>query len=297
MKSRREYEWIPGPATGDSSSTGRPGSISACLVVCNEERTLARCLESLAGAVDEVIVVHDGPCRDRTIEIATGFGCRVIEAPFYGHCERHTPLAYAEARSEWILNLDADEYLSPALADALRGIVQRPDCDGYAFLWKHWDGRRYITHAGPYKLALFRRRVTRMIGLIHVPEEVDGPVRRIPLLLEHRAPGDRRRIRPMLGTWRHRARLQAREYLSSLDTVPRFNYPGTVRWTARRELTNRLSPILIAPAALHTFAFVLSDLWRELGPREALRFASCEAVYRAMVTARVAWYRYIRWPR
>ncbi len=293
---RVEYEWIPEPAAVEPQCLPQPhaGSISACLVVRNEEGTIGRCLESLAGVADEIIVVHDGPCADRTLDIAAQYGCRVIQAPFYGHCERHTPLAYAEATGEWILNLDGDEFLSPALKADLRRIVRDPGVDGYAFLWKHWDGHRYVTEAGPFKLVLFRRRATRMIGIIHAPEEVDGAVRRIALHLEHRPPDGHRRVRSMFRKWRQRGRLQAREYLTSLEDVPRFNYPGSVRWTRRRELATRLSPLLIVPASLHTFVFVLSELWKDLGPGEALRFASTEAAYRAIVTAYVAWYRYVR---
>jgi glycosyltransferase involved in cell wall biosynthesis len=271
----------------------RAASISACLVVRNEQATIERCLESLEGVVDEVVIVHDGPCTDRTLDIAKRFGCRIVEAAYYGHCEHHTPRAYCEARGEWILNLDADEFLSPCLRNELPRLVRTPGIDGYELLWTHWNGDRYVTKNGPYKLALFRRCATRMLGIIHAPEDVDGTVRRVPFHLEHRPPAGQRRLRAMLGKWRRRARLQAREYVTSLEHVPRFNYPGSVRWTRRRLLTNQWSPLLIVPAALHTFYVVLTDLWRELGPREALRFASTEAAYRAMVTACVAWYRYV----
>lgn len=294
---RREYEWIrddAAPADPSMAESARPGSISACLVVRHEEDTIARCLESLNGVVDEIVVVHDGPCADRTLDIAARFGCRTIEAPFYGHCERHTPLAYSEARGEWLLNLDSDEFLSPPLRASLSELVRDPDVNGYEFLWSHWDGQRYITRDGPYKLVLFRRQATRMVGVIHVPEQVDGTTRRLPLHLEHRPPGGHRRLGSLLRKMQRRAHLQAREYVTPLDTVPRFNYPGSVRWTDRREWTNRLSPLLIVPAALHTFRFVLFDLRRQLGLREALRFAATEAAYRGLVTAHVAWYRYVR---
>jgi hypothetical protein len=292
---RREYEWAPAASSADHSAAAETaGLISACLVVHNEAGTIGRCLESLRGVVDECIVVHDGPCVDRTLDIARDFGCRVVEAPHYGHCERHTPLAYETARGEWILNLDADEFLSAPLAAELRALTRRADADGYEFLWPHWDGRRYVTSAGPHKLALFRRSATRMVGLIHVPEEVSGRVVRVPLLLEHRPQGRPRRVGALIGKFRRRAPLHAREYVEPLDDVPRFNYPGVLRWTPRREWTTRWSPLLIVPAALHTFYVVMADLRSSLGTREALRFAASEAVYRGMVTALVAWYRYAR---
>lgn len=291
---RREYEWLPPDPTNVPMAAGTPGVVSACLVVRNEEATIERCLESLRGVVDECVVVHDGPCSDRTLDIARRFGCRIVEASHWGHCERHTPLAYEVASGEWLLNLDADEFLSPPLAANLRRLTQANDADGYEVLWKHWNNGRHVTENGPYKLVLFRRSVTRMIGLIHVPEFVDGRVRRVPLLLEHRPVGGQANLPVMFRKFRHRARLQAREYLASLDEVPRFNYPGALRWTRRREQTNRWSPLLVVPAALHTFGVVFSNLWRELGVVEAFRFASTEALYRGMVTAAVAWRRYVR---
>ena len=42
-------------------------TISACLVVHNEEKLIGRCLESIKNLVDEIIVVHDGPCQDKTL--------------------------------------------------------------------------------------------------------------------------------------------------------------------------------------------------------------------------------------
>ena len=55
-----------------------PGSISACIVARNEEALIDRCLDSLDGVVDEVVLVHSGPCEDRTIEIAHTCGATPI---------------------------------------------------------------------------------------------------------------------------------------------------------------------------------------------------------------------------
>src|SRR5947209_4203128 len=63
-------------------------SISACLVVHDEEKLIERCLASLDGVVDEIVLVHDGPCTDRTLDIARGYGARVFERPRHGEAER-----------------------------------------------------------------------------------------------------------------------------------------------------------------------------------------------------------------
>jgi glycosyltransferase involved in cell wall biosynthesis len=268
------------------------GSISACLVVRNEEDVIERSLTSVEGVVDEIVLVHSGPCEDRTLEIAARYGCRVFEAPDGGYGERNRPFAYERARGEWLLHLDADEFLSPQLRARLRDLTRDPEVNGYAFLWPLWDGRRYRSAAGPYKTVLFRRARTRMVGLIHALEQVEGRVREVPLLLEHRS-ADPFALRTIATKWRHYARIQAREYTSDLSDVPCFNCPGELRWSRRRRIANRLSPLWVLPAALHSFLFVLRTERRHLGPLENLRYAAITALSRAMVTAYVARFVYL----
>jgi glycosyltransferase involved in cell wall biosynthesis len=270
-----------------------PNSISACLAVRNEERTIERCLASLSGVVDEIVVVHGGPCSDRTLEIAERYGCRVFTGEHHGHGEWNTPLAYEQARGEWLLNLDADEFLSDELRSRLRDLVREPGVDGYSFRWPLWNGRRYITQGGPYKLVLMRRSATRMIGLSHLREKVEGAVRESSLLLEHRPDYNNFSPATIATKWRRWARIQAREYLSEPSEAPSFNCPAGVRWTRRRRLANRLSPLLIVPAGLHTFLYVLRAERKHLRPREALWFALSQGLYRSMVTAYVAKLAYL----
>lgn len=271
------------------------GAISACLVVRNEERVIERCLRSLDGVVDEIVLVHDGLCGDRTMEIAARYRCRSFEAPAGGHGgQRNTPLAYEHARGDWILKLDADEFLSAELRDHLRGLTRRTDVDGYAFIWRLWNGRRYVTRAGPYKTVLFRRDRTRMVGLLHALERVEGPVREVPLELEHRPLHGPFAARTLFTKWRRYARIEAGEYTSDLSGVPRFNYPGQLRWGQRRRIVNRLSPLLVVPSALLAFVYILRAERHHLRPMENLRYAALLALYRAMVTAYVARFVYLR---
>jgi glycosyltransferase involved in cell wall biosynthesis len=270
-----------------------PGSISACIVARNEEAVIERCLRSLEGVVDEIVLVHSGSCGDRTLEIAARYGCRILEAPDGGYGERNRPLAYERARGEWLLGLDADEFLSPELAARLRELARDPEVGGYAFVWPLWDGRRYRSATGPYKTVLFRRDRTRMIGLIHAQPRVEGPVREVPLVLEHRPSEDPFTLRTLATKWRRYARVQARQYTSDLDGIPRFNYPGELRWSRRRRIANRLSPLWVLPAALHTFVFILRTERRHLNPLENLRYAALSAVSRALVTAYVARFVYL----
>jgi glycosyltransferase involved in cell wall biosynthesis len=167
-------------------------AVTAVLVVRNEERTLGRALESLRGAVDELVVVHDGPCDDRTLDIAAAHGARIFVRPFAGFCEAHFEFARAEARGAWLLQLDADERLSPELAGALRTLARDPAVDGYTFeLHTFYEGRelRLGLDRTFRPLRLARRDRIAFDVRVHGRRTVPGRTRHVPLVLEHRPPG------------------------------------------------------------------------------------------------------------
>lgn len=270
-----------------------PGSISACLVVRNEEAVIERCLESLAGSVDEIVLVHDGDCEDRTLEIAASYGCRTYVRPLVGHAEATTVFAFEQLRGEWIMSLDADEFLSEPLAGRLRELVHDDQVNGYELLWRMWDGRRYITFDGPYKLALFRRANVHVLGVHHSPERVDPPVKRIDLQLEHRPAYNNFALRTVLTKWRRSAKLHARELMTDFSELPKFNWDGPEDWPGQRHLLNRLSPVLFLP---YVPVVLLLNVWRErhFTPLlRNLRMASYQGIYAGMVQYYVAKYTYL----
>jgi glycosyltransferase involved in cell wall biosynthesis len=85
-------------------------SISAVIITFNEERNIERCLQSLQGVADEIVVV-DSYSTDRTEEICKSFGVRFIRHRFTGHIQQKN-WAILQASSPYILSLDADEALS-----------------------------------------------------------------------------------------------------------------------------------------------------------------------------------------
>ncbi|MGH7743168.1 MAG: glycosyltransferase, partial [Candidatus Eiseniibacteriota bacterium] len=99
-----------GPYQGLASGSNR-GSLSLCMIVRTEERTLARCLARAKPAVSEIIVVDTGSL-DRTREIATAYGAKVFEHPWADDFSAARNFALANATSEWILVLDADEVIA-----------------------------------------------------------------------------------------------------------------------------------------------------------------------------------------
>jgi len=269
-----------------------PGSISAVVVARNEEAVLDRCLNSLDSVVDEIVLVHDGDCDDSSLEIAKRHGARVFVQPASGSPEAQTVFGYHQCRGEWLLNIDADEYLSDELHAALPELVRRTGVNGYAFLWRQWDGEKHMTEAGPYKLVLFRRAAVHLLGMNEALEQVDGVVERSQLELVHRPLYNNFTLRVIFTKWRRRARIQARQYLSDFSELPKFNWPAD-DWPRWRRIANALSPLLFVPYGFATFAVAFREGRSSYTLAENLRFGFYVGLYAGMVQFYVAKFRYL----
>ena len=97
--------------------------LSIVLAVYNEEKNLAECLKSIEHIADEIVIV-DGGSTDNTVEIAQKFGARVIKTtnPPMFHINKQKALE--AAKGDWILHLDADERVAPALAKQIQEAVK-----------------------------------------------------------------------------------------------------------------------------------------------------------------------------
>lgn len=84
--------------------------ISAVIIAKNEEKKIARCIDSVKWA-DEVIVV-DGLSADRTVDIAKSLGAKVVRHPFTGSFADDRNIGMENARNDWVLQLDADEVVT-----------------------------------------------------------------------------------------------------------------------------------------------------------------------------------------
>jgi len=118
-------------------------SLSALIVVHNEEVQLADCLELLRFA-DQIVVVLDR-CTDGSKEIAEGFGADIIEGrwPLEGD-RRNTGID--GCRSEWVLEVDADERVSTALAQEIRSVIGQGDRRNYLLPFDNYVGSRLIKY-------------------------------------------------------------------------------------------------------------------------------------------------------
>ena len=106
-------------------------TISLCLIALDEEKFLPACLESVQGAVDEIVVVDTGSV-DYTVDIALKAGARVVNFPWCNDFSAARNAAKASCTGDWILILDADERLAPGAGAKLREAVNNATFDcGY----------------------------------------------------------------------------------------------------------------------------------------------------------------------
>ena len=132
--------------------------LSVAIITLNEEANLARTLESVRWA-DEIVIVDSGS-TDRTVEIARGFGARVIERPWPGFAQQKN-FAIEKCSGAWVLTLDADEELSPELQSQIRTLLPSgPRADAFYLRRRNLFLGRWIKRGSFYpdaKLRLFRR--------------------------------------------------------------------------------------------------------------------------------------------
>lgn len=142
-------------------------TLSVVLATYNEEKNLADCLESIKAIAQEIVIV-DGTSSDKTVAIAKEFGAKVIittNPPIF-HINKQK--AIDAAKNDWILQLDADERVSEALAQEIKKAITNDEINGYWMPRKNFFLGRFLMKGGQYPdytLRLYRR------GYGHLPQK------------------------------------------------------------------------------------------------------------------------------
>lgn len=93
--------------------------LTAIILTLDEEKHLARCIESIRYVVDEILIV-DSYSSDKTLEIARGYNIRILQNEWVNHSEQFNwALAQLSPSTTWVLRIDADEYLTEKLAKSI----------------------------------------------------------------------------------------------------------------------------------------------------------------------------------
>lgn len=141
--------------------------LSVVIITLNEEKNLARCLESVNGIADE-IVIFDSFSTDKTQQIAESFEARFVQEKFEGYVNQKNN-ANKLAKYDHILSLDADEVLSDQLKDSVLKAKKNFTADGYSMNRLTNYAGKWVKHCGWYpdkKMRIFDRRKGKWEGLI-----------------------------------------------------------------------------------------------------------------------------------
>ncbi len=139
--------------------------ISACVISFNEEKKIEDCLKSLAGIVDEIILI-DSESTDLTVDIASSYAPHIYHQKFLGHIEQKN-LAVSKAKHDWILSLDCDERLSDELRTSILKIKDGlGGYDAYKMARKTYYIYRWLNHCWypDMKVRLFNKHQAKWGG-------------------------------------------------------------------------------------------------------------------------------------
>jgi glycosyltransferase involved in cell wall biosynthesis len=206
--------------------------VSAVMVIYNEEKVLERALKSFYEVVDEIIIVHDGKCTDKSLEIARKYTDKVFELEHVGESEKYRPFAYEKAQNNWILQLDADEYLSEDLRSDLKNLISS-GADIYEAAYTIY-GDYYLF----YKRVLFRKNSVYLIGVPHesvMPLNEKVKISRLKSKLLHEPLYDNYSLQAFRKKWKSWARAHARSLVGDFRNIPKWNCILS-EWDMRRRL-------------------------------------------------------------
>ena len=131
--------------------------LSTVIMCFNEEDKIAKCIQSAIGISDEVLIL-DSYSTDSTVNIAEELGARVEFHKFMGYIKQRE-LSISMAKNDWVLALDADEFLSEALANEIKEVIENPNVDAYNINRLNSINKVFMHH-GPW----FPNRILRLFN-------------------------------------------------------------------------------------------------------------------------------------
>lgn len=162
--------------------------LSVVLATHNEETYLPDCLESVRGWCDEIVLV-DGTSGDKTVEIAKRYKARIKITPNVPLFHINKQKAIDMAKGEWILQLDADERVTPELREEISRQLDQHEIQGFWIPRKNYFLGRFLMKGGvypDYTLRLYRRGKGKLPQKdVHEQAQVEGKVGYLKAPLVH----------------------------------------------------------------------------------------------------------------
>jgi glycosyltransferase involved in cell wall biosynthesis len=177
----------PTPPTDHLHYTSAVSGVTVTIITRNEAANIEAALASVAWAAERIVV--DAESTDETVALARRMADRVEVRPWPGYGEQKN-YAASLASHDWILSIDADERVTPALADEIRRVVlEGPRAAGYRIPRVSWYLGRWIRSTDwypDYQLRLYDRRVAEWnLRRVHETVEARGPIAYLRPELQH----------------------------------------------------------------------------------------------------------------
>lgn len=156
--------------------------ISTVIVCLNEAEKLEKCLKSLTGFADEMVIVDLGS-EDESQKIAQNVGAVVFQHEFVPYVEMVRNFAISKTKGEWVLILDPDEILTGNLKDKLQEIVKENKFDAVNIPRKNIFFGKWIAHTNWWPdrhLRFFKKGKVQWLEKIHAYPKVNGKILDLP---------------------------------------------------------------------------------------------------------------------
>ncbi|MCF8261385.1 MAG: glycosyltransferase family 2 protein [Melioribacteraceae bacterium] len=164
--------------------------LSSIIIAKNEEQNIARCLKSQLDCIDDIVLIIDDKSNDRTKEIASEFKeVRIFYSEWMGYAETKE-IALSKTKNDWILWIDADEQITPDLAEELNKFkISSTEFSAYKIARRAYFLGKWIKHSGWYPgfvTRLFDKRKAKFVrNNVHESLNIDGETGKLKNDLNH----------------------------------------------------------------------------------------------------------------
>ncbi|MBF0384373.1 MAG: glycosyltransferase family 2 protein [Candidatus Omnitrophica bacterium] len=188
--------------------------LSVVVITKNEEANIEKCLGSALGWADELLVVDD-ESTDKTVELSKKLSARVLHRKMDNE-GIHRNWSYSQAKNEWVLSLDADEYVTEELKRAITEAIKKDDFQAYTIPLKNYIGSYFVRYSGWYpagKTRLFMKSKFRYEEVeVHPKVFLDGKTGFLEGDIVHKGYPD---FEHFLGSLNRQTTLEARKWINT----------------------------------------------------------------------------------
>lgn len=154
--------------------------LAVLILTYNEEKNIEECVQSVNFA-DEIILIDSGS-TDQTGQIAEKLGAKFIYHPMDEGFAGQRNFALQQTKADWVLYLDADERITPELAQEIKEIIAQDQQYAYQILRNNVVFGQHVRHGGhgpDYSLRLYPRLAISWEGVVHEQAKVSLPIRKL----------------------------------------------------------------------------------------------------------------------